>query len=261
MAKKKQQQKTRVTVVEETRAPRSAPRRRRKKNSGGFIATQSVKAPAAAGMVVGKANPQLRTTGRVTRVINTEIVVSLNTAVTFASAIIRLNPSSFPWLNGIAANYSKFRWRGIRFIWIPSCSTATTGNIAMALQYDEPDANPTSLSQMSSLKGFIASPFWGGGGGSKLLNDMNCREAPESVVCCVDDVKEFTNPWYRYTTSANLSALITGTSEGPSISNIYIPAILVYAVVGGPAAGVEAGQIYVQYDIDLIDPIPSALNV
>lgn len=130
----------------------------------------------------------------------------------------------------------------------------------MAFQYDEPDANPTSLSQMSSMAGFTTGPFWGGGGGSKLLNSQSRSDAPNSLLTTLD-VSNFPDKWYRYTTAANLSALITGSSEGPSISNIYLPAILVYAVVGGPAAGVEAGQIYVQYDIDLIEPIASALNV
>jgi len=129
----------------------------------------------------------------------------------------------------------------------------------MALQYDEPDANPSTLIQMSSQYGFVSAPYWGGGGGAFLLNRREVNSTPESVVCRVD-VNKFTEPWYRYITASALATLSGAGATGPATSNIYIPAILVYSTVGGTATPVGAGQIYVRYDIDLIEPISSALN-
>lgn len=216
-----------------------------------------VNPPAAAGVIVGSPNPRIRT-GREGEVnmCHTEMVISPNTSVAFATGNLRLLPSAFPWLSGIANSFSKWRWVTLRLIYVPQASTSVSGSFSLGLQYDEPDTDPVNLAQMSMSKGFVTGPSWAGREGGVLLGNHNMRPPPGSIVCTVD-TNRFDKLWYPFITTADLA---TVTAASPSLVNSYQPAICVFAVGGGPAAPVQAGNVYAQYEVELIEPIVTGNN-
>jgi len=255
----------RVAMIEEMivspGSRRRTRRRRRVRQIGGmtpgYQMVSPVVPPVSAGVIVGSSNPVFRS-GREgeLRLQNVEFVTQVGTQATYTGASIRVAPFSFSWLNGISANFSKFRWVSVRFIYVPACPTTTSGQVAMALEYDVPDSIPTSLQAISPMKGFVTCPAWAGYEGADLLCDPNKPPRPGAIVTNVD-VARFDKLWYPYITSADFTTTIGVLSQG---GNIYVPATLVYAAMGGPATSVLGGNIFVQYDVELIEPIVSTLN-
>jgi len=215
--------------------------------------------PAAAGVILGRPKPSISTNGSGSVcLINTEQISGVATTTAFTAAVLRLVPSTLPWLSGIAANFSKWRWLSLRVIYIPQASTGTSGSFHMGFQYDDTDTNPTSSANMSMLYAYTTGPAWAGWEGAELMQKPYLSPPPGSIVSVLD-VTRFDKPWYAYITSTNLSALsppLTPTVSG----NLYCPAELVYAFEAGPVSPVGAGQLYIQYEVEMIEPIAVVNN-
>jgi hypothetical protein len=151
-------------------------------------------------------------------------------------------PWNFPFLLGIAANFSKYTWLRLRVYYVPSCPTTTQGECALGTYFDQQDAIAASFIQVSQMKGGISFPPWGGG-----------PEFGKDAVCIEYDVQNFDKPRYNY--------ISQGSWTGLSLSdrNNYTPASLAVASQGSTAASF-AGRLWCNYTIRLIDPIPAGVN-
>jgi len=190
---------------------------------------------------------------------NTEMVASVVTNAAYNSAVIRIAPFSMPWLNGIASNYSKYKWISMRVVYVPACPTTTAGAVAMSYQYDDADLNPTSIAQMSMQHGFVSCPSWAGWEGSCLLAKPRDNPGVGAVVASLD-TDRLDKPWYPYINSSNYTTLVGVVTVGPAVGDTYVPAVLTYAVDAGPTVSVLSGYLYAQYEVALIEPIALALN-
>jgi hypothetical protein len=101
---------------------------------------------------------------KMTRIVKRELIgkVSANSnafspATFFVNAAI---PLSFPWLSRVAPSWEYYRFEKLCFSYVPTCSTATTGHVFMALDYDVADATPTSITQIDQLQTVSSGSVW-----------------------------------------------------------------------------------------------------
>lgn len=222
-----------------------------------MVATRTVIPPTSGGVIYSNPSmPNFRTFGDSTIVRNTEVVSSVNfnagagLFATYTDAMIAELPS---WLTQIADVYSKWRWRSVTVIYIPNCPTSTAGRVAMSLTYDRNDAAPTSVTQITQGYKAIVFPPYAGYEGAHVLNSGRNNNV-SGAICLEVDVNRFDKPWYPTINGTAFSALAT------TIQNTYCPCSYVIGSDGGPAGG-SAGNIYLKYEIEFIEPINPTMNV
>lgn len=201
-----------------------------------------VQTPAAKSAVIRPGNNRIYTEGSRVMVCNTEVLVNSVAIAAAGAAVIVTNPlipSNLPWLNGVAQNYSQWRWRSLTISYIPFCSTSTSGRFGMGLSFDAGDTTASTLAQVLQLDRSVMAPVWGKSGASLEIS--------------VPIEKLFGNN-YRYITLANYAALPSNTDR-----NVYCPVLIQYGTDSGVAGTV--GTIMASYEIELLDPIVASLNV
>ncbi len=224
------------------------------KNSSKYKYTQKalaqirkVEAPSASSYRISRINnPRMKTLRGNIIVNNTEMVpvttvgngtITIAAAGALTSFYTALTPIAFDWLNGIALNYSKFNIIKMKFTYVPSCSTATGGRIALGIAYDNADA-PASVAQISSLWGGCISPVYGTG--DPLVIEV--------------DVRRSNQPFFQLMARTAFAAIADA-----KLKNQYSLGILCVATDSGAAAS-TVGTMFVEYVVELTDPIPSSVN-
>lgn len=170
--------------------------------------------------------------------------ISLTAAGVLNYTTIGIIPLAFSYLNGLAAQFSKYRWRKLHIYYVPSCPTSTQGEVALGLYDDWADAGAASFVQVATMNKGISFPPWGGGaefGANSISIDV--------------DVSMFDKPRYNYINAATFNPLSNVDKDA------YTPVILATASQGSTAAVTIAGRVWVSYTIELINPIPGAINV
>jgi len=245
-----------VNMVKSSNTPRSrAPKRRRNRIAVDKHSTV-VRAPASAGVIYHNGMPTIESRDKTVCIRNTEFLYGFATTAAFTAVFSVCVPFNMPWLLGIAGGFGKYRWKHLRYIYIPTCPTTTQGNVSMGLNYDTADSVPTTTPNMSMYQGFTSVPYWAGWDAAPMLADVYHPRLPGAVIVDVD-VDRFDKPWYPFITSADYTTVTTARA---SDGNIYAPASLIIATEQGPVAPVGAGRVFVQYDIELIEPILVANN-
>jgi len=125
----------------------------------------------------------------------------------------------------------------------------------MGMLYDYTDSNPSSVAQMSALSNNTAGAVWTGSLGAQYLKG-NRRALDAGAIVCSADISRFQNNWYPYCTLAQLT---TAVGVNAVLGNSYSPFDLVVATSAVETAA-AVGKLYMSYDIELIEPIPSALQ-
>lgn len=214
--------------------------------------------PASAGVMLGRSNPYVRSNGNGTIVQNVEVAANVAVSATVGNQVVQCNPVQVgAWLTGLAANYSKWRWRSLRFFYVPVCPTSTPGSIHMGLQYDNVDAAPSTVATISALSEYTTGPVWNGFEAASALSRFKSGVPGGSVCVCVD-VTRAARPWYPYITQASFQAQ---ANIAVSLSNEFSPARLIILTSDGPVVAVSAGRVYAQYEIELIEPIAASTNL
>jgi len=195
--------------------------------------------------------------GRECVVSNTELVASLNVVSSFNTATIALMPrNTGNWSNILASLFARWKWERLRLIYIPVCGTTTPGSIHLAPLYDHNDTVPVNTADMSTLYGYVASPGWGGSGGTSMLKGINAPQEANSVVCDIDCASA-QEKWYPAVTTATYNAAL---SLSPSVANTLCPARMVYATSDGTATSAVLGRLYIQYVLRVVDPMTYYTN-
>jgi len=151
-------------------------------------------------------------------------VASAFTAVSYA-----VNPglaATFAWLSNLASNYESYCLSALSFVIETQCSTSTAGSIQMAMDYDAADGSPASKQALMSYHNAVRSPAWG-----------DCR-----FVADKQDLLKFGSQ--RFIRSTALAA--NQDVKTYDVGNLWV------ATSGG--AGVLAGELYVEYDVELMTP-------
>lgn len=186
-------------------------------------------------------------------VCNTEALSSLtssSTASGFATATSLLTPSTFGWLNGVSSSFSKFRFMRVRYFYLPIVSTAASGRVALSLAYDSNDSVPTSATQVIAGNHATFGPVWAGQSGFDSTNPFGRSDMIHLDV----DTSRFDKRYYPYATAANLAAM------NAVDKNIYVPCELISSMDANPTVSQTTGQLYVSYEVELIEPISTSIN-
>jgi len=215
------------------RAPqRNGKSRKSRGNAGGMGPQYS--APVSTGRIMTNVMP------RATRISHRESLGPVTSTGTGFTVLFNLpvNPAqsgSFPWLSNIAQQYETYsprkgkkkgkRLHAIRYLYTPSCSTATAGTVCMATNYDATEAAFSSLVQMENYRGASRCSTW-----EEMSHDLE-----------VDAMRDY-NRHYCRPGAAPASTDIKTYDVG----NFQL-------AVSGVAAG-QIGELFVEYDIDLFDP-------
>lgn len=139
------------------------------------------------------------------------------------------NVSLFPWLSQIAGNYDYFRFRRLRLVYVPTCSTATAGRVMLAYDPDTIDGIPFDRSALSAYCNSVEASAWG-------VSKLDCA--------LINNL-----PWFNTDDPANSSLLPTCT-QGQ----------VLWAGWSGTATA-DVGEWYVLYDVELKDPSPSVNEI
>ena len=149
---------------------------------------EEVNPPAASSMIVRRiGNPLFGNVGESTPVYNVENILTVTQGVAFTTTRVNMIPAAFPWLNGPASSFSKFRFEKIEIVYIPNCSTATAGTVVISPGYDTGDAVPTSVQQAQQAYRSVTTPPWGGSDGCSVMSKRGFGSIPSNAVTVVYD--------------------------------------------------------------------------
>lgn len=226
---------------------------KRRRTDGGGLVSRPITVPVAGGQIISRPRvPRLMSTSSSTLVYNSETIVNMTIPALGAFGVFSMPfiPGQPSWLAGLGDLFSKWRWRSIEAIYVPSCPTTTSGKVCMALSYDRIDAAPVSFANLTQNYRAITFPVYAGFSGSAGLTGPTNTD----TMSVKADTSRFEKPWYSYIQSAAFNALAT------NIQNQYCPATVYVATEGGPAAATVIGDLYFKYVIELIEPINPTMN-
>jgi hypothetical protein len=118
------------------------------------VSRQLTAAPVSFSQRVTMPKPKMSTVNGDAVIKHREYVGTVSGSTTFNCSSYPINPglnSVFPWLNSIAANYDKYRFRSLKFDYVPAVSSATVGRITLAFNYNAGDSIPVSKQQIFSV--------------------------------------------------------------------------------------------------------------
>lgn len=117
-------------------------------------AKNQVSIPAARKIVNTNKAPKLSSTPQGTVVRHKEMFLDPVSNNTFQHFQKPMNPAlatSFPWLSKIAGAYETYRFRKLKFSYVPQCSTTSSGSFGMYFDYDPTDGFTTSMKQFTNM--------------------------------------------------------------------------------------------------------------
>ncbi len=158
-----------------------------------------------------------------------EFVASINGSVAFLVHAYRINPgltATFPWLAPMANLYEQYKFKNIKFEYIPRVASTLSGSIIMAPDYDPSDGNPPLESVLTAFQGAVEDVIW---------HRLTCPLSPKS------------GDRYKYMYVRN-STIPFG--QDPKLYDLG----LFFVGVVGCADGSVIGKLWVEYDIELVTP-------
>jgi hypothetical protein len=158
-----------------------------------------------------------------------ERIAVIDGSVGFTLDTFQVNPglqATFPWLSAIAKRYETYQFNSLQFIYKTKTSTATTGDVTLAPDYDPIDAAPASTQEMESYKDARNTSPW---------QDITMTCTPS----CLHKMKSY----YVRTGSV---------PPGGTLLN-YDPCNFYVATEGQPGVSL-VGYLYAKYDITFHTP-------
>lgn len=148
----------------------------------------------------------------------------------FTPVKVEFNPGlqvMFPWLSGVAPNFEKYRVRKILFHYETSQSTFVPGMVMFAPEFNISDAMPSTKSELLEYAFATRAPVW------KNFS----MEIPSNVLM---NYKEY------YVRVNELSV--------QNDKKLYDPMFLIYATDAVSTDISYAGELWVEYEIELLYP-------
>jgi len=167
--------------------------------------------------------------GRV-RIRHREYIQDVSGSVGFSSQSLSINPgipSVFPWLSVMAKQFESFLFRRLKFDYETQKSASTSGSVMLAVDFDAADSPPTSKQELMSFHNAVRSAVWA----------ECCYSSDEK------DLQKF-----------GVQRYIRSGSLGPNLDiKTYDVGNLILATQGEADTSV-IGELYVEYDVELITP-------
>jgi hypothetical protein len=203
----------------------SSAKSQKKNKSKAVQKPQTIFAPAATGQVVVASEPQItHESDDCIVVANREFLCEVTGATNFTVSSFPLNPglpAVFPWLFALGSRYESYKFKKLRFLYVPQVSTTAAGFFGMFVDYDPNDPAPTTKPKFMSNKNAMSSPVW------------SSVEMP----CSLKDLSKRTTYFTRGGAENDLGLYDVG--------NLFI------AVEGSSGS---LGSVYVDYEIEFMTP-------
>jgi hypothetical protein len=199
----------------------------------------NVKANSA--IVVPRAITTTCNNGAVVRIANTEVWSALwpvDTGDTFGVTGVYINPvQRLTWAGSIAINFSKYRFTKLRFHYRPIVGTTAGGFFAMAFATDPEDA--TAVDTLTSANTL-----------SRLVNSRRYVQVPVWQEAVMDvQPSDFSQSWYLVEAST--------VSDQATARQCTAGAFFQSALAANDLA---TGILYVEYVLELMDPVNALVN-
>ncbi len=163
-----------------------------------------------------------------------EYVQDISGSVGFSCSTLAVNPgiaATFPWLSQIAPNYESYIFKKCNFEFETQKSTASSGSLMMAIDYDAADSAPSDKTTLMSYMGAVRSAVWD-----------ECRFAGDRA-----DLRKFGQQ--RYNRSAALASNLDIKTY--DVGNLQI-------ATQGCADTSAIGELYVDYEVEFHTPQKSS---
>lgn len=219
--------------VQRVPPPPPVGRRRNRRRARGSV----LSAPATFGFAQAGGQPRFAssTLGGCT-VSHSEIIRSPNGSTAFTGVALAMVPNNFAWLDGLAKNFSRYRWLSLRIDYVTASPTSQGGTIGMGATYDALDALPNSMAEMNALAHSFVGPVW--------------TQPGQTMHSVSYDATRWSRPWYSYT---NVSQVPNGAAT------TAVPSYLLFATQT-QVNGQLVGHIVATYTMEFLDPIPARIN-
>jgi len=158
--------------------------------------------------------------------------VATNPTTTTGQSAFTLSPTNtslVPWLSTIAGAYDYFKFNRVRLVYVPLCSTSTTGRVMLGYDPDATDSLAYDRQGLSSYSCSSDGSAWG-------VMSLDCKLPTNQ-------------PWYQ---SNNITTLAQYATS--SMGQVF------WSTWAGAGTS-TVGELYILYDITLKDPQPTSLNV
>jgi hypothetical protein len=178
---------------------------------------------------------------------------------------------NFPWLGSVSNSFQKFKFRFLRFIYVPQTPTTTPGSVFIYMAYDPQDTPPSTLAGVTASESSVVGNAWYGGPINPEMAFSKNLSLRDNVYLDVD-VDRMSQPWYytRATHAATLNTVtLTGTATGGN-GSLAIGSGGTYEYTARPGTiyygnnsvtnTVQAGNLYMAYVVELREPILASLN-
>lgn len=201
--------------------------------------SMTTSAPIANGAMVRTTVPKVRNRVNGVRVTHREYISEIAPepdtggesvfAIAFMGKINPGNARVFPWLSTIAQRFESYIFKSLRFIYEMQSATTNSGTVMLVVDYDTVDPPPASKEQMMAYVGAVRSPPWFAAVFNAAPGDL--RKAKTYYVNASEDNPSGTDPKTYF------------------VGNVYC------ATQATIDEGVTWGELYVEYDVELITPV------
>lgn len=225
------------------RKPSSSQSGARRKKRGKSVEPRSRQPiPSAWGSTFVQRGPKFRPTGSSITVQHTEMVATVTSATTATGTAYNILPASaasFPWLSGLALNYSQYKWQSLNYTYTPACATTQAGILSICIVYDHQDTTPSSLALSSQMQGSVTTQAY-----NQIAGPPN--------VCCRAKIPPTREPM-RVTTTTDFLAMDASIRNAYSVGKFC-------TFTTADTAVTTWGYIFANYSITLLEPAPSTLQ-
>lgn len=195
---------------------------------GGGWTSRRVSVPSASGRVMRNKGAAVNGRGPTT-VCHSEYLGEVSGSVAFNNTAYPINPGlvqSFPWLANIAAQYEQYRFKRLSYRYETQAPSTKAGAVLLVTDFDALDVPFTSKDQAMQYKGATRTVTW-----TRAVHRSDTREA---------------GPYrLRYVRS-------TEVPEGGDAKTYDVG--LFQLITGGQADASSIGELYVDYEIELVGP-------
>lgn len=189
-------------------------------------------APVAKNRTTKNAAPRFKQTREGCIISHREYITDITRAAsTFIVDTFNVNAglvSTFPWLSQVASLFESYTFERLDYVYEPMVSTATTGSLMMAVDFDASDTAPSNKVTLMSYAGATRSTMW----------------QPTKLVCSAIDRKKMVPE--RYVRSGAIGG--SGDIKTYDLGNLFV------ATVGTGGVANTFGELYVEYTVRLRTP-------
>lgn len=134
---------------------------------------------------------------------------------------------SFPWLCNLSVMFERYKFRKLHLVYETMKSTATNGTVLLGVDYDAQDDSPATKTAFMAFKSSVRSPTW----------------TEVKLILNPADINQFVKERYVRSTAHPSGTDIKTYDFG----NMYVG-------VQGQADSTTIGEIYVEYEVELLTP-------